>query len=107
VPKNIIFAFVYVESAFFPLPQLLDRSPGNPVNEENQPPDLMQQTHDEKQRQDAGIQDDKRLQLVDIPTNEGSQGPKWEKIFHVSVNALLSNSLQCSNSYLCKKCNNC
>lgn len=102
--KNVIFARVYVENAI--VSQLLDRSPGNPVDEENQPPDLMRETHDEKLRQDARIQDDKQHQLVDIPTNEGSQRPKWEKILHVSVNALLSNSLQCSNSYLCIISNN-
>lgn len=84
----------------------MDRSPGNPVDEENQPLDFMRETHDENLRQDARIQDDKRHQLVDIPTNEGSQRPKWEKILHVSANALLSNSLQC-NSYLCIISNNC
>lgn len=65
----------------------MDRSPGNPVDEENQPPDLMRETRDEKLRQDARTQDHKRHQLVDIPTNEESQRPKWEKILHVSVNA--------------------
>jgi len=101
---NIIFACVCVQNAI--VFQLLDRSPGNPVDEENQPPDLMRETHDENLRQDARIQDDKRHQLVDIPTNEGSQRPKWEKILHVSVIARLSNSLQC-NSYLCIISNNC
>jgi len=100
-PKNVIFACVCVENAI--VFQLLDRSPGNPVDEENQPPDLMRETLDEKLRQDARIQDDKQRQLVDIPTNEGSQRPKWEKILHVSVNALSSNLLQCSNSYLYMK----
>jgi hypothetical protein len=100
-----IFASVYVENAI--VFQLLDRSPGNPVDEGNQPPDLMRETHDEKLRQDACIQDDRQHQLIDIPTNEGSQHPKWEKLLHVSVNALFSNSLQYSNSYSCKISNNC
>ena len=104
-PKNVIFACVCVENAI--VFQLLDRSPGNPVDEENQPLDLMRETHDEKLRQYARIQDDKQHQLVDIPTNEGSQRPKWEKILHVSVNVLLSNSSQCSNSCLCIISNNC
>ena len=51
----------------------------------------MRESHDEKPRQDACIQDNKRHQLVDIPTNWESQLPKWEKILHVSVNAPLSN----------------
>ena len=103
VPKNIICLCVVNTIVF----QLLDKSPGNPVDEENQPPDLMRETHDEKLRQDASIQDDKQHQLVDVPTNEGSRRPKWEKILHVSVNALFSNSLQYSNAYLCKIYNNC
>lgn len=77
---------------------LLDRSPGNPVDEGNQPPDLMRETHDEKLRQDACIQDDKQHQLVDIPTNEGSQHPKWEKIFHGTELNLAGSQHQSINS---------
>jgi hypothetical protein len=53
--------------------------------------------HKEKEmRQNGCSQGDKKRQHVDIPTNEPSQHPKWEKVLHVSMNL----HLQCVHSYL-------
>jgi hypothetical protein len=82
-----MFPFVYTEntSVF----QLLNRTPGNPLDEGKQATDHKPDTHDEKLRQNGHSQDDKRHELADVPTNEISHHSKWENILqHVSMNLL-------------------
>jgi hypothetical protein len=77
-------------NSFFPPPssQLLDRSPGNPVDEGMQ---ATVHRQDEKLKQGG-----KRHELADVPTNEASQHSKWEKILqHVSMNLLYIIHFKC------------
>ncbi|XP_021939733.1 uncharacterized protein LOC110839654 isoform X2 [Zootermopsis nevadensis] len=59
--------------------KLLDRSPGNPTDDGKQ---ATIHRPDEIPRQDGCSQDDKRHELVDVPTNEVAQHSTWEKILH-------------------------
>jgi hypothetical protein len=57
--------------------QLLDRSPGNPVDEGALPINHRPDIHREKEvKQDGCGERDKRHQHVNIPTKEASQHPK-------------------------------
>ncbi|XP_069699894.1 putative leucine-rich repeat-containing protein DDB_G0290503 isoform X2 [Periplaneta americana] len=70
---------------------LLDRSPGDPLDEGNQEVTHKPDPHDGNSGQDKPSRYDKREGLPSGSTNEGIEPTKWEKILHSDAQVSLSN----------------